>query len=213
MKDNNFNSNEMYNRARTNSVGEQKQVRYVKMKKDVHFSRLKAMFIVGSIVAIIATSGIFYTVDKITDMYQTSTIVKENIQYGKKLVNENTKRTSDNQNFYYETYDIAHELVKDPANFDGNLYGVYTSIGYNKASQLKQMEDVVSYVGSIVSSSKEDLGINYYKDFTDYCIKKGFVKEDGTIDLSAYEKAVRSQLVKEQQINKLQEEVTNFKTR
>lgn len=213
MKDDILNSKEMYERSREKSVGEDKKVKYVKIRKDDYTFRLKTMFIVGSIAAIIATSGVIYGVNKVADMYHTSTVVAQQVGEGRQLVSENTKRTNDNQHYFYETFDIAMKLTEDPKNFDNNLYGVYNAIGYNKANKFEQMEDVVSKVGNIVSSNKEDLGINYYKDFTDYLEKKGFVKEDGTVDLKAYEEAIRNQMVKEADIKDLQEEVNNFKTR
>lgn len=213
MKDDILNSKEMYERSREKSVGEDKKVRYVKMRKDEYIARLKTMFIVGSIAAIIATSGVIYGFSTLADMHHTSIIVAQQVGAGRQLVNENTKRTNDNQHYYYETFDIAMKLTEDPKNFDNNLYGVYSEIGYNKTNKLEQMEDVVSSVGGIVSSNKENIGINYYKDFTDYLVKKGFVKEDGTIDLNAYEESIRNQMVKEAEIKNLQEEVNNFKTR
>ena len=47
----------------------------------------------------------------------------------------------------------------------------------------------------------------------DYCVKKGFVKEDGTIDLDAYEKTLKEQIVKENEIKQMQEEISEFKKR
>ena len=100
-------------------------------------------------------------------------------------------------------------LHTQPENFDKNLYGVYSTIGYNKTSQLEQIEKVVASVGNLVEH-KPDLEINYYKDFTDYCIKKGFVKKDGTIDLEAYEKAIKNLIVKEAEMQNFQDEITEY---
>lgn len=205
---NNSINRDIYERARHKSVGQDKKVAYVKMKKNF----FKGLLLATAIATVITTSGFIYGGVKLVDKVNTDSIVYEQTELGRNLVYDNTHRTDDKQGYFYDIYDIAEELVKDNKNFDKNLYGVYSAIGYNRGNKFIKMEEVVSDIGHIVKNN-QDLGINYYKDFTDYCIKKGFVKEDGSIDLNAYENAIKEQIVREVEIQNLQDEVTEFKRR
>ena len=68
------NREEMYERARKNSVGEEKKVRYVKMSKETYVARLKATFIAGAMIAVLATSALVITSYSIhyTKLYEFS---------------------------------------------------------------------------------------------------------------------------------------------
>lgn len=208
MKYKNINNRDLYENARQKSVGQKKPVKYIKVKT----TALKRGAIILSIATIIAASGVALGVNKAYHEVKTSYVVYDLVAEGRQLVYENTKRTADGQHYYYEIDDIARELVKEPENFDKNLYGVFSAIGYNRTSQLEQIQNVVAMVGQLVEHNP-DLGVNYYKDFTDYCIKKGFVKKDGTIDLEAYEKSIKELIVKEAEMQKFAEEMSNFKKR
>lgn len=199
-----------YENARQNSVGNNKKVEYVKYVKIplAHIERAAIAVLLSA--AIIAGGHVLVT--KGLDDFQTNSITYEQTKLGRELVYTNTHRTTDKQYYYYDTFDIAQELVKDPKNFDRNLYGVYSAIGYNQKSKFIQMEEVVSDFGNIVKNNPNS-EIKYYKDFTDYCTQKGFVKEDGTVDLNAYVKTIKEQIVKEEEMKKMQEEISEFKRR
>jgi hypothetical protein len=205
---NEINYHQKYRKARSKSVGHAKKVKYVKVKT----TALKRGALAIALATMIAISGIIYGGGKLIDTIQTTRIVYEATEYGRNIVLQNTKRTANKQFFYYEIDDIATELLKDPENFDRNLYGVYSSIGYNETSQKDQIEKVVESVGNIAKLHPE-LGIDSYENFSDYCRQKGFVKEDGSIDYEAYEKAMKELIVDEMNLQKLQEKVSEFKTR
>lgn len=198
-----------YENARRNSVGYDKKTKYTKYVK-IPVAHIKNAAMATLLAASIIAGG--HIAPKLVEAKNDNAIVYEATEYGRELVFENTHRTDDKQHYFYDTYGIARKLIEDAENFDRNVYGVYKNIGYNKSNRLKQMNEVFSNV-YVLTKNDQELAVNYYVDFNDYCVKKGFVKEDGTIDLDAYEKTLKEQIVKENEIKQMQEEISEFKKR
>ena len=198
-----------YENARRNSVGYDKKTKYTKYVK-IPVAHIKNAAMATLLAASIIAGG--HIAPKLVETININAIVYEETQKGRDLVFENTHRTDDKQHYFYDTYGIARKLIEDAENFDRNVYGVYKNIGYNKSNRLKQMNEVFSNV-YVLTKNDQELAVNYYVDFNDYCVKKGFVKEDGTIDLDAYEKTLKEQIVKENEIKQMQEEISEFKKR
>ncbi len=204
------NREEMYERARKNSVGEEKKVRYVKMSKETYVARLKATFIAGAMIAVLATSALVYGGHALSENLNESKIVREEISSYSQLVNNETHRTDDNQHYFYDTYDIASELTSDQENIDKGIYGVYSNIGYNETNKIEQMNDVIS---SVKFQNTAEETAEKFNNFNDYVISKGYVDKEGKADYNAYEEAMAAMIVNEHNIDELQSQVDEIKSR
>ncbi len=201
---------EMYERARNNSVGEEKKVRYVRMTRDAYIARLKATFVAGAMIAILAAGAIAYGGHALSENLSQSKIVREETSSYSQLVNNETHRTNDNEHYFYDTYDIASQLTDDQSNIDKGIYGVYLNIGYNKGNKIEQMNDVISSVNFEKTAEKESQKFN---DFNDYVVSKGFVDKEGKADYKAYEEAMTKMIVNEHNVNQMQSQVDEIKSR
>ncbi len=204
------NREEMYERARNKSVGEEKKVRYVKMTKEAYIARLKTTFLAGAMIAVLATSALVYGGHVISENLSESKIVREETSSYSQLVNKETHRTDDNQHYFYDTYDIASELTSDQDNIDKGIYGVYMNIGYNEGNKIEQMNDVIS---SVDFQKKAEEAAQKFNSFNDYVVSKGFVDKDGKADYNAYEAAMTNMIVNEHNANEMQSQVDEIKSR
>lgn len=204
------NREEMYEKARQNSVGEEKKVRYVKMTKEAYIARLKATFLAGAMIAVLATSALVYGGHALSENLNESKIVREEVSSYSQLVNNETHRTNDNEHYFYDTYDIASELTSDQANIDKGIYGVYTNIGYNEASKIEQMDDVISSV-SFQKAAEE--AAEKFNNFNNYVVSKGYVDNEGKADYNAYEDAMTKMIVNEHNVSEMQSQVDEIKSR
>jgi len=204
------NREDMYDRARKNSVGEEKKVRYVRMNREAYIARLKASFIAGAMIAILAAGALVYGGHAISERLSESSIVRAETSSYSQLVGKETHRTDDNQHYFYDTYDIASELANDQKNIDKGLYGVYTNIGYNKANKIEQMNDVISSVD--FQKNAEEVA-QKFSNFNDYVVSKGFVDKDGKADYNAYEEAMTKMIVNEHNVKEMQSQVDEIKSR
>lgn len=204
------NREEMYERARNKSVGEEKKVRYVKMTKEAYIARLKTTFLAGAMIAVLATSAVVYGGQAISKNLSESKIVREETSSYSQLVNKETHRTDDNQHYFYDTYDIASELTSDQENIDKGIYGVYMNIGYNEGNKIEQMNDVIS---SVDFQKKAEETAQKFNNFNDYVVSKGFVDKDGKADYNAYETAMTNMIVNEHNANEMQSQVDEIKSR
>lgn len=201
---------EMLERARAKSVGEEKKVRYVNMRRDDYIKNLKITFVSGAIIAILAAGGLVFAGHTVINNANQYKIVNQELSEYSTIVNENTHRTDDNQNYFYDTYDIASAISKDQSDIDKAIYGVYSNIGYNKANKLSQMDNVIS---SVEFTAKADEVADHFSNFSDYVISKGYIDKDGKADFKAYENAMTQMLVDENAIEELQSQVDNIKSR
>jgi|GEM_PF-3456268 len=204
------NREEMYERARNKSVGEEKKVRYVKMTREAYIARLKKTFLAGAMIAVLATSALVYGGHAISKNLSESNIVREETSSYSQLVNKETHRTDDNQHYFYDTYDIASELTSDQENIDKGIYGVYMNIGYNEGNKIEQMNDVIS---SVDFQKKAEETAQKFNNFNDYVVSKGFVDKDGKADYNAYEAAMTNMIVNEHNVNEMQSQVDEIKSR
>lgn len=204
------NREEMYERARNKSVGEEKKVRYVKMTKEAYIARLKTTFLAGAMIAVLATSALVYGGHVISENLSESKIVREETSSYSQLVNKETHRTDDNQHYFYDTYDIASELTSDQDNIDKGIYGVYMNIGYNEGNKIEQMNDVIS---SVDFQKKAEEAAQKFNSFNDYVVSKGFADKDGKADYNAYEAAMTNMIVNEHNANEMQSQVDEIKSR
>lgn len=204
------NREDMYERARNKSVGEEKKVRYVKMSKEAYIARLKATFVAGAMIAVLATSALVYGGHALFENASEANIVREETSSYSQLVNNETHRTNDNEHYFYDTYDIASELTSDQANIDKGIYGVYTNIGYNDTNKIEQMNQVISSVG--FQTNAEEVA-QKFSNFNDYVVSKGFTDKEGKADYNAYEEAMTKMIVNEHNVSEMQAQVDEIKSR
>lgn len=200
----------MYESARKNSVGEEKKVRYVKMTKEAYIARIKATFLAGAMIAVLATSALVYGGHVLSENLSESKIVRQETSSYSQLVDNETHRTNDNQHYFYDTYDIASELTRDQENIDKGIYGVYSNIGYNETNKIEQMNDVIASVGF---QKKAEEAAQKFSNFNDYVVSKGFVNEDGKANYNAYEEAMTKMIVNEHNLGEMQSQVDEMKSR
>lgn len=134
---------------------------------------------------------------------QKQNVIDEYTSYGEQISWDNLKRVSYSGKNYYDEVNIARALINEPETFDINLYGVYKNLLYDK---FEIMERILKEYGYRVKGHEEELGLNYYSSFTDYCTKKGFVDEDGNVNLKLYEKELEKQISTQNKIDDLEEE-------
>lgn len=131
-----------------------KPLKKINMYKTVF--KLTGFVLAGSVVGTVATM----VVNANTDFYKR----KENLEPFSKIVSDNTHRTDDFQNFWYDTKGIVNDLEQYNGNdtvLDLAIYKVYTDIDYNRT---KNMDDIVNSLG--------------YKSFENYLKEKGYSSID-----------------------------------
>lgn len=204
------NKEELYERARKNSVGEEKKVRYVKMQRDAYIKNLKTTFFAGAMIAILASAALAYGGHTLSENLSDAKIVRQEISEYSYLVNSETHRTNDNQHYFYDIGDIASKLTEDQDNIDKGIFGVYKNIGYNQGNKIEQMDSVIYFMS--FDKTDNDNKIEF-DNFNDYVVSKGYVLEDGKANYDAYEKAMTQMIVNEHSIEELQSQVDEVKSR
>lgn len=204
------NKEELYERARKNSVGEEKKVRYVKMQRDAYIKNLKTTFFAGAMIAILASAALAYGGHTLSENLSDAKVVRQEISDYSNLVNSETHRTNDNEHYFYDTADIASKLTEDQNNIDKGIFGVYKNIGYNQGNKIEQMNDVIDSMAFEQTTSENK---TQYDNFNDYVVSKGYIGKDGKADYDAYEKAMTQMIVNEHNIEELQSQVDEVKSR
>ena len=187
---------QVYENARKNSVGEEKRCRKISMSKAAYQSKIKRAFITGCVIATLGVSSLVAGGNALVNQVQNAQVYSEYTADGAKMVRDNTKRTSDNEHYYYDCVDIASELKADPENYDINLFGIYSAIDYDV---LTQMDDIVR-----ISSGGQS-------NFEDYYTENGYVKEDGSFDSKAYRDAMHDLILKTNAAKEAEEALSEAK--
>lgn len=168
--------NDKYEIARAKSVGENKKVT---VDLERYRYKIKKSFLMGAMSAALVTSAVIPAGAKVYDYVDELKTIEKYTDYGHDLVKNNTKVTENGQGYYYEVVDIAESLKDDPQNLHVNLYGVYSSLSYNRD---EIMDNIIRLVSG--SNPEDECFKNYLKNF-------GCVKSDGTLDKSKYEKIMK----------------------
>ncbi len=210
---------ESYNLARAKSVNhskEQEQSRIVQYnKRDLREARregfavgarkgLKRGFIVGAMVTIIACSGFSMAHNFLSNQFKS--ISNSSVVAGATAINNETHRTDDYQNYWYDYGDIASSFDGETMDFDSFVYGNYQQIGWNQESRLSCMDDLF-YQFSL-------RGITDCNSFLSYCDSKGLCKEvDGKlqVDTKAYEGAIKDYLLSIKESQELENDIDSFR--
>ena len=177
-------------RARTKSVNrtvQQQEERQVSLGKELAGfikSHVKELAVVTALVIALSSSVNFFK-GEINKDY-----ANPDYEAGYKIVSVETHRTQDNQNYWYDYWDIAggYDYSYD---FDSWVYGVYDNVGWNQESKIDCMNEVFDKL--------EANGVTEYSSFVEYCESKGLCKEkDGklVVDAKAYREFVKDYMLK-----------------
>lgn len=173
-------------RARNKSVNrtvQQKEEREISLGKElVGFikSHVKEIAITTALLITLSSSINFFKAELNRDFINPA------YEAGYQVVNVETHRTDDNQNFWYDYWDIAARY-DDSYDFDSWVYGVYDNVGWNQESKIDCMNEVFQRLAAN--------DITEYSSFVEYCEAKGLCKEkDGklVVDARAYREFIRN---------------------
>ncbi len=197
-----------YERTKQKSIGNNKKVAYVKIPKEKYKNILKGTFLAGAITAGLTIGSIHLGYSAINEFNDTK-VVYETIMTGRNIVQENTKRTSDNKHYYYDEMAIAKQIAEDVDNLDLNLYSVYKSIGYNAENKIEEMNVILSRL-SLYVKDNEKIEVD---DFNAYLVNEGFKTPEGQADYKQYDKAMKETIINKHKIDELQNEQESLKKR
>lgn len=141
---------------------------------------LKKSYIVLGAAAIVVGIGLSSAISKIDNKITSNSYV----YYNRTIVTENTHRTSDNQNFWYDTDDIAFEIstLDESVDKDAIIYATYMNLDYNRTDNMNDVMRALKKYEDETSKFKK------YNSFAEYVIDFGFVKENGEADIEEYKK-------------------------
>ena len=207
MMDRNYDYRQMMENARRESVNhneEEARRRAIKAEKKKRVRR--AYRIQGALMAVVIMSSLYFTVPGVVDAF--ADYKNPSYDAGYTIVSKETYRVNNNQNFAFDYADIA-EAYEEGMDLDSYIYGVYNRIaGSGSGRTVINMND---FFGQLYYR-----GLTPYHSFEDYCLAHGFSKEkDGklVIDRSKYEKAAREYLKDLKEIEDIQEDVQEFRSK
>ena len=198
---------QMMENARRESVNrsaEEAKARAIKAqkrKRAIRFHRIE-----GAVLAIVIMASAYFTVPKVVDAFTDYT--NDSYHAGYHMVMEETHRTQDLQNFWFDYADIA-DGFEEGMDFDSYVYGVYQRIAGSGSGRTRVNMDDFFY-------QMYRRGYTEYSSFEDYCLAHGFSKEkDGklVVDLGKYESGAREYLRDLKAIEDRQEDVQEFRSK
>lgn len=166
---------------------------------------LKRGFISAAIVTILLCSGFSMAKNAINDAF-IKDYSNPSATSGYQIAASATHRTADNQNYWYDYYDIARSYDAETMDFDAFVYGNYRYVGWNQESKLECMDELFHQFYSV--------GITDFYSFVAYCEDKGVCKEvDGKlqVDSKAYEQAIKDYLYSLNEVQSLNDHIDEFK--
>jgi len=196
---------QMLENARRESVNRnaeearKREIKAQRRKRAIRFHRIE-----GAVLAVVIMASTYFTVPKVVDAFTDYT--NDSYHAGYHMVQEETHRTDDYQNFWFDYSDIA-DGYEAGMDFDSYVYGVYNRIlGSGSGRTMINMDDFFYQMYR--------RGYTEYSSFEDYCLAHGFSKEkDGkvVVDTDKYESAARDYLKDLKAIEDKQEEVQSFR--
>ena len=191
--------------ARRESVNrDQEEARKREIRAEKRKRARRAYRIQGALLAVVIMATSYFAVPKVVDAFRSYS--NDSYHAGYSIVSQETHRTEDRQNFWFDYGDIA-AAYEQGMDLDSFIFGVYNRI-------------VASGSGRTVVNMNDFFwslhvqGISEYSSFEDYCLAHGFSKEkDGklVIDRDKYEAAAREYLKDLKSIENLQDEVQQFR--
>lgn len=153
--------------------------------------------ILSVILGFMGTFGLIKGLESIHQGIQMQSIVCEETKTAVDILKNNTHRTDDRKNFWYDTEGIAKDTIKNYTEdlYDVALYGYYRDIRFNRQSN---MDDIIRDLRYAVS---EDSNFKKYRDFDDYLVKSGFVDDSGNADKKVYEEKMKKYIISLNNLN------------
>ena len=161
----------------------------------------------GALLAVILSAATFITVPKVVSGLNND-FYNDSYRAGYTAVSEEVHRTSDNKGFWFDYYDIAGNYQEE-MDFDSFVYGTYVKIANSGSGRtMTNMDDLFSqYYRN---------GYTPYSSFENYLFAHGFTKEKGgklVVDLDKYESAIKDYLKSLKEVEDIQEEIHEFRSK
>ena len=130
-------------------------------------------------VAIVSVAG--KAADNIENFKSMNQIKSQYVQ----VLNDNTHRTNNIEDYWYDYDGIAKGLLKNTEDFDLQLYCIYEQIGYTEESKTDCMDNLFKAMNFEISKD-----IEKYKDFGVYNDFKNYLQSNGYLSIDEYEEAM-----------------------
>lgn len=193
--------NEVTQNAYNKSVGKgkEKSVR-VKVKK------LRMYIAVMSISIGLAGTGIIQLGKNVVDQVNKKIVVSEAIESSRQFVHSEAHRVENNPSmYYYDISDIAKYISSNEDDLYQNLYGVFTTIGYNKQNRNEQMTEIVRRV------FEDEQGQSLYDTFDEFLADNGFVDKEGNPSTKKYDDQMQDYIYAKEQFKTQEENIKGIK--
>lgn len=191
---------ERLERARNNSVKSRNsdliEINYKKEKYKISANRLKKVIVTAFLVTALASTAVGIGLTRGVENLKDDNIIYEHVSEYNDIILDNTYRTADNEGHWYDTYNMARDILKkDDQNLA--LYTVYQGIKCgSKESKKEHMDRIVKSISSLGSGYQD---INEWfgdcKNFDDYLIKNDCVDKKGNPSTKLYEKKMKTYIL------------------
>lgn len=153
--------------------------------------------VLSAILGFMSTFGLIKGAEGMFQSIQMQSIVSEENKTASDIMKNNTHRTNDRENFWYDTEGIAKDTIKSYSEdlYDVALYGYYSDIRFNRQSN---MDNIIRDLSHAVPDNSR---FKNYSDFDDYLIKNNFVDDKGNIDKKIYEDKMKKYIVSLNNLN------------
>ena len=169
--------NERLERARNNSVKtinpDIVDVRYKGERFRLSAHKLKVSVVTTLLATAIAATGIGIGITKVVDNIKDNKAVSAALEEYDSIVADNTHRTQDNENFWYDTRGTARDILNSEDR-DLAIYATYQDIRINRT---KNMTDIFSEMDRQIANNPE-----LYPDVTPYGGYANYLKNIGCLD-------------------------------
>ena len=164
----------IHNDARENSINGQKIEKNIKKKK-MEPEQLKQKIKTTIISLALIASG--FAANELVQAAEDNSIISEYLSNNRSIVTENTRRTEDNNGYFYLHNNIAYEIAISEQDIDAVIYAVYNKMSYDRIGNMDYvMRELRQYVPT-------DSRFKNISSFTAYLKQNGFVTESGEIDM------------------------------
>lgn len=158
-----------------------------------------------AIISLLLTTNAFQIGSDVVDYFQKRQTISRVLEDSHDKVVESTRLASNKVDFYYDVSSLIDYIQEDENEIPERLYGVLSSIGFNKSYTVDELNTIVSSV------YKNEDGSETYTSFEDYLIKNDFVDKNGEASVDVYRDKMRDYIFAKEQYNEQLEEIKGNK--
>lgn len=192
---------EMITNAKNKSIGKQKD-------KVIRLSEKKVKRVVVlaiTTIALLCATNLGQAGFDFVDNIQRNMVISRALSESNGVVNSNTHRTSDFQNYYYDVDNIVDYIVEDQEEIPARLYGTLNAMGFDKGFASDERDAIISKVFQNEDGTKE------YKSFEDFLVKNKFVDENGLPSIKAYREKMDEYIYAKKQFEEQSESIKGIR--